>query len=59
MDMERNSHSGWVPLPGFAESAAAEDQGPAPERAGRAGRTGSARNMGLRHVRHVPAYHDN
>ena len=53
MNTERNPHRGQVPLPGFAESAAAGGQAPAPDCTAPAGRTGSARNVGIRHVRRM------
>jgi len=52
MNTERNPDEGWVPLPGFAESAAGE-QAPAPGDAASAGHTGSARIVGIRHVRRM------
>ncbi len=53
MNTERNPHSGLVPLPGFAESAAGGEQAPAPDGTASAGRTGSARSVGIRHVRRM------
>jgi hypothetical protein len=53
MNMERDSHGDWVPLPGFAESAAAGEQAAAPDDPAPAGHTGSARDVGIRHVRRM------
>ena len=50
MNTERNPRRGQVPLPGFAESAAAEGQAPGTD--GPAG-AGQARKVGIRQVRRM------
>ena len=53
MNTERNPHRGQVPLPGFAESAAAEGRVPGTDGSARAGQTGQARKVGIRQVRRM------
>jgi hypothetical protein len=53
MNMERDPQGEWVRLPGFAESTAAGGQAPASDGTASAGQTGSARSVGIRHVRRM------
>jgi hypothetical protein len=52
MNTERDPHGGQVPLPGFAESAAAGGHAPGPDRSA-SGHTGQARKVGIRRVRRM------
>lgn len=53
MNTERDPHRGQVPLPGFAESAAAGGQAPGSDSSAPASHSGQARKVGIRRVRRM------